>query len=101
MAVQFRVVRCAECDAEVDRVEFDPDAGSAQVRTVAEALQVSEGEAAKVIERQTGNKPQTNAQAAGTLAESIAGKTVTGRAKGSYACPNGHKGDLTVAEEGR
>lgn len=98
MPVRFVYVACATCGAEVDRVEFDAGAAAPAVQDVANALKISAKEAAALVEAKNPGAQLSSEDNARALAESIADKSVDGRLKGTYQCPNGHKDGLTVTE---
>lgn len=98
MKVQYVFVVCGECNAEVDRIEYD-DTEPPAVVAVMDALNLSKDEAVKAVKRANPGAELSNAENAFALAETISKKAVKGRAKNTYRCPLGHNAALEVTEE--
>lgn len=89
-------VVCAECGAEVDRVEYDAGREAPAVEAVAGALGIDNDEARKLVKRQNPGAERTGEQNARDLADAIAAGDVKGH---PGKCPLGHKAGLTVQDD--
>lgn len=96
---KFLIIRCGECDAEIDRVEYDAAAKTPPaVVALQSALGVSERQARSMVEAHNPDALQTQEEAARTLAADIAAGEVADRPRDTYACPNGHDAGLEVTQ---
>lgn len=98
-SIRFVFVSCADCGAEVDRVEYDDAPTSAAVAAVVAALGIDDAAAVKLVKRNNPGAELTSEQNARALAELIAARAVDDRAAETYACPNGHDGELVVSDD--
>jgi hypothetical protein len=98
-SVKTVTIRCSECGAEVDRVEWREYSGPPPaVTAVMGALDVDEKTARKIVADQNPSAlldPRENAEA---LTADIIGRNVADRDAATYACPNGHDAPLEVAK---
>lgn len=93
--IRFVFVVCATCNAEADRIEFDPDANSHAVDLVVEALGVSVEAAVSMVGKANPGAELSSADNARGLADAIVAGQVEGYPQ--LSCPNGHD-SFTVSE---
>lgn len=98
-AVKTVTIRCSECAAEVDRVEWREYEGPPPaVSLIMAALSLDEKAARKVVEENNPAAlldPRENAEA---LTADILARNVADRPDDTYQCPNGHDADLEIAK---
>lgn len=99
MAIKMVHVVCAECRAEVDRIEYDENGLSRAVQNLMNDLGYDLAKAIKTVKRDAPGAEFSSEENARSLAESIANQTVEGRPAESYACPNGHDSYLLVTDD--
>jgi hypothetical protein len=96
MAVEYKRITCAGCGAEVDKVEYDPDAANPAVAAVVAALGVDEEAALRLVKRHNPDAAVDPVESATALADQIAAKSVPDRDESTYACPQGCDTTLEV-----
>lgn len=97
--VKFVFVTCAECGAEVDRIEYDTEPTSAAVQQVMAALDVDEKTAVALVKKNNAGAELNSEERSRQLAEAIVSKSVEDRPDESYACPLGHDAGLKTTDD--
>jgi hypothetical protein len=97
--VKFVFVTCAECGAEVDRIEYDTEPTSPAVQQVMAALDVDEKTAVSLVKKNNEGAELTSEQQSRALAQAIVDRSVPDRDAETYACPLGHDGELKVTDD--
>ena len=99
VAIAYLYVTCADCGAEVDRIEYDPEADSSAVQAVAAALDLDQQEARKLVQSKNPGAELSSREAADELAAKVVERDTTlDRPADSYACPAGHDSGLEVGD---
>lgn len=98
VAIKYLFVVCADCGAEIDRLEYDAGAEAPAVVAVADALGVDTDQARKLVAKQNPGAELTNEANTRNLADQITAGTVNGYP--DQACPASpdHTG-LEVSED--
>jgi hypothetical protein len=96
---RFLYILCAECGAQVDKVEYSivegPNPHVAQLQSL---LGCDEKTAGQILSKENPDLLRSQEERARELADKIVGKSVEDRPADTYACPNGHDAGLEVAE---
>jgi Flp pilus assembly CpaF family ATPase len=87
VAIRLIHVRCRDCGAETNKVEYDPDGRDAKVQQVASALGITVDEASAYV---AAHNADPHAQAV-AYANTLTDDTIS-------PCPQGHTGALEVVE---
>lgn len=87
MAIAYLFVTCADCGAEVDRLEFEPDTDSAAVLAVVGATGLDRDAAAKLVAKHNPGAELTSEEATRQLGDAIVAGKVDGRPVDADRCP--------------
>lgn len=99
MAIAYLFVTCADCGAEVDRLEYEPDTPAPAVQTVADALGLDLSDARKLVRSKNPGAELSSEEQTRALADRIvATDAELDRTPESYACPSGHEAGLAVSD---
>lgn len=97
MAIAYLFVVCADCGAEVDRLEFEPDTPAPAVQTVADQLGIEREAAHRLVKRHNPGAELTSEELVRERADAIVAGTVDGYP--NHGCPEGHDAGLRVQSE--
>lgn len=99
MAIAYQYVVCADCGAEVDRLEYEPGAASPAVQTVADALGLEPDAARKLVAKNNPGAELTSEEQTTALGQAIVAGEVEDRPAEADACPFGHDAGLRLQTE--
>lgn len=99
MAIAYLFVTCADCGAEVDRLEYEPDTPAPAVQTVADQLGLGLDEARKLVKRHNPGAELASEETVRALADAIVAGSVDGRPAEADRCPAGHDAGLRVQSD--
>ena len=97
MAIAYLFVVCADCGAEVDRLEYEPDTPAPAVQTVADQLGLELDEARKLVKRHNPGAELSSEEAVQQLGAAIVAGNVDGYP--DTRCPAGHDAGLKVQSD--
>ena len=95
--LRILTVRCGECRATVDRVEYDANwSEDVVVAAAASALGTDAKKARKILADTNPDALRSHEDRAADLVGQIVAGNVPDRHADTYACPNGHTGSLEI-----